>query len=95
MAGLDFESIIDAVEDEVRTEIAGGEDAFVSAIYEMTHHLKTTRFAASAHAYVERLAADTGYLDTVRDDWKKRSVSGEKLPGNDQLLERLREAAAT
>ncbi|MEK7563352.1 MAG: transketolase C-terminal domain-containing protein [Patescibacteria group bacterium] len=95
MAGLDCESIIDAVEDEVRTEIAGGEDAFVSAIYEMTHHLKTTRFAATARAYVARLAADTGYLESVRDDWKKRSVSGEQLPGNDQLLERLREAAAT
>jgi transketolase len=93
MAGLDADSIVDAIEDEVRTEIAGGEDAFVSAIYEMTHHLKTTRFASTARRYIERLAADSSYLEALRDAWKKRSVSGEKLPENAQLMERLQEAA--
>lgn len=88
MAGLDADSIVDAIEDEVRTEIAGGEDAFVTAIYEMPHHKTHSRFS-SAHSFIERLATDTGYLTKLREAWKKR-VS-EKLPGNDALMQRLQE----
>lgn len=91
MAGLDSESILDAIEDEIRTEIAGGEDAFVSAIYEMTHRLTLSRFSSTARAYVERLATDAAYLESLRDAWSKRAVQREKLPNNAQLIERLQE----
>lgn len=91
MAGLDKESILDAIEDETRTEICGGEDAFVSAIYEMTHHLRHTRFKATALAYIERLAGDASYLTALRNEWSKRAVREEKLPKNDELMKRLGE----
>ncbi len=91
MAGLDTESIVDAIEDEVKTEICGGEDAFVSAITEMAHNLQSSRFRTAALPFVERLAEEQGYLDRLRDHFAKTACPVSKLPKNAALLQKLSE----
>lgn len=91
MAGLDTESIMDAVLDEVHTETCGGEDAFVSAIFEFAHHLLSSRFRASALPFVERLTTDKDYMQELRSNFALRACPAGKLPKNDQLRERLAE----
>jgi hypothetical protein len=92
LAGLDTESIINAVEDEVRAEIRGGEDALVSALYEMRHNLSHTRFREAALPFVEKLLQENGYLDTLRDSFKKCACPPDRMPTNKQLLEKLEES---
>lgn len=91
-AGLDADSIVNAVEDEVRTEVTGGEDAFVSSLYIMLHNLQTSRFRTKAAPFVERLLNEQGYLEKLRNVWKARTVPTDKLPTNDQLRHRLGES---
>ncbi len=88
-AGLDSESIADAIEDELHTEVTGGEDAFVSSIYMMTNRLSTSRFREFAQPFVDKLINDKGYLEELRQAWKARSVPSDKLPKNDDLRRRL------
>lgn len=88
-AGLDSESIADAIEDELHTEVTGGEDAFVSSIYMMTNRLSTSRFRAFAQPFVDKLINEKGYLEELRQAWKARSVPSDKLPKNDDLRRRL------
>jgi transketolase len=92
MAGIDSESIADAIQDEVRSEVCGGEDAFVSAIYEMIHNLQHSRFSASAKSFVDKLNAEKGYLDTLRKYWAGRECPKEEMPSNNDLIERLGDA---
>lgn len=89
LAGLDVDSIVDAVEDEIRTEVKGGEDAFVTAIHTMAHNLSFSRFRETAHPFVEKLLEEKGYLEDTRDQWKARTFPAEKLPKNDELRNRL------
>lgn len=88
-AGLDSESIADAIEDELHTEVTGGEDAFVSSIYMMTNRLSTSRFREAAQPFVDKLISEKGYLEGLRMAWKARSVPSDKLPKNDDLKRRL------
>ena len=92
MAGLDSESIVDTIEDEIRRETCGGEDAFVSAIYELTGNMSTSRFRDTAMPFIKRLATDEKYLRSLRALWTFHACPPEKLPKNEQLIERLREA---
>src|SRR3989338_8823866 len=92
MAGLDSESIVDTIEDEIRRETCGGEDAFVSAIYELTGNMSTSRFRDTAIPFNKRLATDEKYLRSLRALWTFHACPPEKLPKNEQLIERLREA---
>lgn len=89
MAGFDADSIADAIQDEVRAEVCGGEDAFVSAIHELSHNITHSRFADTARPFVERLISEKGYIDTLRDFWASRECPKEKLPKNADLLKKL------
>ncbi len=90
-AGLDKDSIIDAVEDMMHHEVAGGEDAFVSAVYAMKQNMSTSRFRLKALPYIERLATDKLYLDHLRSFWSKRTIPVSKLPTNTVLRKMLGE----
>ena len=89
IAGLDAESIADAVQDELRTEVRGGEDALVTAIHSIPRNRNVSRFIESATPYIHRLKEERGYLESLRNDWKKRSAPEEKLPDNEALRARL------
>lgn len=91
LAGLDSDSMINAVEDEVRAEVRGGEDALVSAIYEMQHNLSHSRFHDAAQPFVEKLLQEKGYLDALRGSFKKCACPPDRLPSNQQLIEKLEE----
>ncbi|MEN9561461.1 MAG: hypothetical protein RIQ56_734 [Candidatus Parcubacteria bacterium] len=90
MAGLDVESIIDAVEDEIRSEVCGGEDAFVTAIFALEERGDQSRFRRSVRAFIDRLVSEKGYLESLRELWRRRSCPAAKLPKNDDLRTRLR-----
>ena len=94
-AGLDAESIVNAVLDEVRTEVTGGEDAFVSAMHTFARHLMLSRFRETAKAFGEKLLKDGSYMDSLRSYWNDRTVAVEDMPTNDQLRKQLEEAIAT
>ena len=89
IAGIDSESIVDAVEDEIRAEVCGGEDAFVSAISELANNRSQSRFADSTEEFIVRLQNEKGYIETLREFWTGRECPKEKLPSNDQLVENL------
>ncbi len=88
-AGLDADSIVNAVQDELTTEVTGGEDSFVSSLYMLMQHLGTSRFRDAAQPFVEKIINDKEYLEMLRSYWKKRDVPTEKLPSNEQLRKRL------
>ncbi len=92
LAGLDVDSIIDAVEDEIRMEVTGGEDAFVTALHTFAQHLSHSRFRAKALPFLEKLMEKEGYMDNLREISKKRYLSPEKLPKNKDLRLALGEA---
>lgn len=89
MAGIDEDSIADTIQNEVRAETCGGEDAFVSAIYEISNNLQNSRFSQQCTDFVEKLKNDKNYLQNLREYWKSRECNKVKLPSNDDLLERL------
>ena len=92
LAGLDKDSIIDAVQDEVRAEVKGGDDALVSALYGFMHNLSFSRFRVTGQAFADKIVNETGYLEKLRAFWKDREVSPERLPKNEELRSRLGEA---
>ena len=89
IAGLDAENIADTVQDEVKVEVCGGEDVLVTAIHSLPHNLESSRFADTAREYAERLKNEDGYLEELREMWKKRQCPPEKLPTDDTLRENL------
>lgn len=89
LAGLDEESVINAVQDERVAEVCGGEDAFVSCLYSLLTRLQTSRFRDKALPFIEKLTGEQGYMDTLRTLWRSRTCNVEKLPTNKQLQERL------
>lgn len=88
-AGLDEESIADAIEDERHTEVCGGEDAFVTAIYSLQDNTRVSRFAEQVAPFILRLKEEKGYIDALRAHWKAHACPPERLPKNDDLLGRL------
>jgi transketolase len=93
LAGLDSESIMDAVQDEARVEVHGGEDALVSCIYGFMHHLSFSRFRTAAQPFVDKLLNEPGYLERLREYWKERDVSEDQMPTTQELRRKLGEAA--
>ncbi len=89
LAGLDVDSIMHATLDEIRAEVRGGEDAFVTVIYALSDVLRYTRFRDSAQAFVERLLDEKNYLEALREKWRQRSVPANQLPDNKSLRERF------
>jgi len=90
-AGLDADSIVNAVLDELRAEVTGGEDAFVTAVSTFSMHLSQSRFRECAMPFLEKLLAEDSYMDTLRAFWGSRMA--EELPDNKQLRKQLGEAA--
>ena len=90
LAGLDVESIIDAIEEEVCNEVCGGEDALVTALFALQHYADHSRFRLSVQSFIDSLVNEKGYLEKLRSHWRSRACSPEKLPKNDELRERLR-----
>lgn len=88
MAGIDADSIADAILDAVRSEVCGGEDAFVTAVYRLIDNLPHSRFAAMALPFLQQLE-DEEYLDEIRGYWRSNTCPPEKLPDNDDLLKRI------
>lgn len=92
-AGLDTDSIVNAVLDEVRTEVTGGEDAFVSSMHTFVRHLSQSRFRETANMFLEKLMGDDGYMDRLRAFWSERTYPVDKLPDNDELRRQLGESS--
>jgi len=90
LAGLDPESIENAVLDEISLETPGGEDAFVSFLHSLPHHLSGSRFRTSAAQFIEKLLTDKSYAATLREHFAKRACPPEKMPTTKELLARLR-----
>jgi len=88
-AGLDADSMIDAVLDEVRAESCGGEDGFVSAMHELTHNMQHSRFRETAQMFVDKLISEKEYMDSLRAYWKTKECPADKLPNNDDLMKKL------
>ena len=91
LAGIDRDSIMDAVEDELRTEVCGGEDALVTCLHEFIHNVRHSRFRDAMRPFIERLIADKGYLEALRTGWANRECPVDRLPQSQMLLENLRE----
>ncbi|HLD07747.1 MAG TPA: transketolase C-terminal domain-containing protein [Candidatus Peribacterales bacterium] len=89
LAGLDAESIADAVQDELRREVCGGEDVFSSTIFTFSHLRNLSRFGESAEPYVQRLKGEAGYLESLRAAWMKRACPRDKIPSVQNLREVL------
>ncbi len=92
IAGIDHESIADALQDEVRAEFRGSEDAFVTTIYELMHNSRHSRFGTKVQSFTERLTTEKGYMDTLRKHWASRECPKEQLPKNEELLNQLKES---
>jgi transketolase len=92
IAGIDKDSIVDAIEDEIRAEVRGGEDAFVSCIHEMTQNLLHSRFKDSARDFAELLVSETGYMDDLRTFWADRACDQDDLPSTAELGDRIKDA---
>jgi transketolase len=88
-AGLDVDSIQNAIEEEIRTEVMGGEDALVTCVFGMLHHVHVSRFRERTEPFIERLKSEPGYLEELRAVWAERTVPADKLPSNDELRKRL------
>ena len=91
MAGIDQESISDAIQDEVRAEVCGGEDAFVTVVNELFHNIGNSRFAESAKPFITKLMTEKDYMDALRAFWAIKECPKEKLPSNKDLVKKLRE----
>ena len=89
-AGIDADSIMDAVEDEARAEVCGGEDAFVTSIHELTTNMHYSKFAENAHDFVQKLIGEKGYMESLREYWGGRACPEGKLPSNEDLRKKLK-----
>ena len=88
LAGLDSENIADAVQDEIRAEVCGGEDVLVTAIHILEKRARVSRFGKSIAPFMEKVRQEKGYLENLRESWKKRGVPSGKFPTNEDLRKR-------
>ncbi len=89
LAGLDEESIANAVQDEVRTEVCGGEDTLVASVYELIHNIQNSRFGDAALSFVKKIKDEKGYLEALREYWSGRECPKDKLPSSDDLRTKM------
>ena len=88
MAGIDRDNIMNVVQDEVRVEVCGGEDAAVTAMHELIHNHQHSRFQRIL-PFVERLCGEKRYLEQLRKHFASRQCPKGKLPKNEELKEKL------
>ena len=89
-AGIDADSILNAVEDEARTEVCGGEDAFVTSIHELTTNINHSKFAENANDFIQKLINEKGYMESLREYWGGRACPEGKLPSNEDLRKKMK-----
>ena len=89
MAGIDKESIADAIQDEVRAEIRSGEEAFVTVMYELSHYLQLSRFRETVKPFIQKLLKEKKYMDSLREFWAMNECPKEKLPSNEDLKQKF------
>ncbi|MFA6039085.1 MAG: transketolase C-terminal domain-containing protein [Candidatus Peribacteraceae bacterium] len=89
LAGLDVESIMNAVQDEIRAEVSGGEDAFVTVLFALSANQQKSRFRESVKPFIDRILTDKPFLTHLRDTWRKRSIPADKLPLDEHLRQML------
>lgn len=90
LAGLDTESVVHAVEDELCSEVCGGADVLTTALFTLHSHLSTSRFRLSAKAFLERILSEDGYLETLRALWEAKSCPPDHIPSNRDIRDILR-----
>ena len=93
IAGIDKDSIVDAVQDELRTEVRGGEDALVSCIYELLHNQNHSRFSPSVQPLVDRLIEEKGYLERLREYWAALQAKQTMMPTTEKMRKLLEDRA--
>jgi transketolase len=89
LAGLDTDSILDAIRDERKTEVCGGEDVVVTAVYALADKEHRSRFHEMAKPFVDRVLSEKGYLESLRQKWAKRACPKDMMPSMEQLRKRL------
>jgi len=89
LAGLDAKSIADAVQDELHTEVCGGEDVITTPLFTLPHNLKHSRFRETAAPFAQRLKTEDGYLESIREKWVTRACDPTKIPSSDDLKRHL------
>lgn len=87
IAGIDVDSIEDAILDELRVETSGGEDAAVTALYRLPELATKTRHGNLA-ALCESLASPAA-IEAIRTTWRNAACPPERLPKTPQLVDRL------
>jgi transketolase len=90
LAGLDSDSVLDAIEEEITREASGGEDAFVTSVFAMLRNTQLSRFRETASSFLTRLAEEKGYLEHLREIWKNRTADVNDLPNTADLRRKLR-----
>ena len=88
LAGLDAESIADAVQDEIVSEVCGGEDVLVTVIHTLEKRSRFSRFGNTVAPFMEKIRKEKGYLESLREGWRKRTCPPGKLPSNEKLREK-------
>jgi transketolase len=88
-AGIDAESIAEAVREEWKSEVCGGADVLLSTLHALPERIAQSRFRASAEAFLDRLVNEKHYLEHLREHWEKRTCPREKLPTTAALHKRL------
>lgn len=89
LAGLDVDSMLEAILDERKHEVSGGEDAFITTMFALDDNAKNSRFRLSVDSYIDRLVSEKNYMEKLREKWKKRTCAPEKFPSNEQLRKRF------
>ncbi len=85
LAGLDSESILHAVLDEVHAEVCGGEDVLVTALTALATAGKISRFRDTIKPFITRLVEDQKYLEKLRELWRSHACTADELPTSKNL----------
>ena len=88
LAGLDTDSIVDAVQDEISSEVCGGEDVLVTVVHTLEQLSRRSRFGKTVEVFLEKIRNEKGYLEELRNAWKKRAIPPGNFPSNETLRER-------
>jgi transketolase len=94
LAGLDADSLMEAIEEEVRAEVCGGEDILLSCLYALPERVLLSRFRVQMLDVVAWLQ-QPGAFEALRRHWASRAVEVDALPTVKTLLQRLSEVPLT
>ena len=90
LAGLDHESILNAVQGGDTRRSEGRRRRICHNYFSLADNARKSRFHTLVESFISNLISENGYMETLREKWAKRDVSAEKFPGNEQLRSRLK-----